>query len=331
MLNILVTGAAGFIASCLTDKLTGNPNYNVVGVDNFLTGSELKITKSKYNNYTFIKADINKLEEVEALFQAYHFDYIFHYAAVVGVQRTLNHPLMVLNDIEGFKHILNLASKNGVKRFFFSSSSEVYGEPVEMPQRELTTPLNSRLPYAIVKNLGEAFCRSYHQEYGLNYTIFRFFNTYGPKQSKDFVISKFIRQALRGENITIYGDGSQTRTFCFHKDNIDACVNAFEKNLFVNEVVNIGNDHETSVLDLAKLIIKMTGASSEIEFLPALKEGDMTKRQPDVSNMNKLLNRPFTSLSEGISMIIQSPDFYPLNDLSREKTNFKIKKDTVKA
>lgn len=329
MINILVTGAAGFIASCLTDKLVENPNYNIVGVDNFLTGSPLKIAKSDYSNYTFIKLDVNKRREVERLFDEYHFDYIFHLAAVVGVNRTLDFPLKVLKDVEGFKNIFKNAAKNGVKRIFFSSSSEVYGEPVEMPQRELTTPLNSRLPYAIVKNLGEAYCRSYHQEYGIDYTIFRFFNTYGPKQSKDFVISKFIRQALKGEDITIYGNGLQTRTFCYFKDNIDACVAAFESNKYVNDVVNIGNDKEISVIELAKLVVLMTRSSSNIVHLPSLNEGDMSRRQPEITKMRTLLNRPFTSLSDGISMIIQSPIFYQLNEIERPKHNFKIEKKVV--
>src|SRR5437588_12842334 len=122
---------------------------------------------------------------------------------------------MVLDDIKGIQNVLHLAKNTGVKRVFFSSSSEVYGEPVEFPQNEFTTPLNSRLPYAVVKNVGEAFLRSYKQEFDLDYTIFRFFNTYGPKQSSDFVMTKFIKAALANDRITIYGDGSQTRTFCY--------------------------------------------------------------------------------------------------------------------
>ena len=111
------------------------------------------------------------------------------------------------------------------------------------------------LPYAIVKNIGEAFLRSYHKEFSLNYTIFRFFNTYGIKQTKDFVVSKFISAALKNEDIPIYGDGSQTRTFCYIDDNIEACLNAFYQEKFVNDVVNIGSDQETKIIDLANLII----------------------------------------------------------------------------
>ena len=117
---------------------------------------------------------------------------------MVGVKRTLENPLKVLEDIKGIQSVLHLAKNTGVKRVFFASSSEVYGEPVEFPQNEFTTPLNSKLPYAIVKNVGEAFLKSYYLEHGLNYTIFRFFNTYGPKQSTDFVMSKFLRAAPEG-------------------------------------------------------------------------------------------------------------------------------------
>lgn len=137
--------------------------------------------------------------------------------------------MLVLQDIEGIRNMLHLSKNTGVKRLFFSSSSEVYGEPVQFPQNELTTPLNSKLPYAVVKNVGESFCRSYYQEYGLNYTIFRFFNTYGPRQSVDFVMSKFLRAAMLGQDITLYGDGSQTRTFCHVDDNIEVTLRCLEE------------------------------------------------------------------------------------------------------
>jgi len=187
---------------------------------------------------------------------------------------------------------------------FFSSSSEVYGEPVEFPQNEHTTPLNSRLPYAIVKNVGEAYLRSYKQEYDLDFTIFRFFNTYGPQQSNDFVMSKFITAALSNTDITIYGDGSQTRTFCYIDDNVDACLSAFYNNKVLNDVVNIGTDDEITILDLARRIIDITDSSSKIVFLPALKEGDMTRRCPDNSKMKELLSRPLTPLEDGVRKLI---------------------------
>lgn len=315
MINILVTGGAGFIPSCLTDELIKNSEYNIVAVDNFLTGNKQKISKSEFNNFKFIEADCNNFDQMKSLFDAHQFDYVFHYAAVVGVKRTTANPLMVLEDIEGLKNIFKLSAEAKVKRIFFSSSSEVYGEPVELPQNEKTTPLNSKLPYAIVKNMGEAFCRSYSQAYDLDYTIFRFFNTFGPKQSPDFVMSKFIKQALNNEDITIYGDGSQTRTFCYVDDNIAATVKAFKEDRFINDVINIGNDKETSILDLAKTIIDITGSQSKIAFLPPLKEGDMTRRQPNAENMRGLLGREFLPLKDGIEKVIDSNIYKELNGL----------------
>ncbi len=309
MTKILVTGGAGFIASELAAKLAQNPNNDVVVVDNFVTGSESKIPNSEHGNVHFIKCDVNSFQDISGVFYAYRFDYVFHYAALVGVQRTLNHPVAVLDDIDGIRNVLRLSKNTGVQRVYYSSSSEVYGEPVEIPQNEMTTPLNSRLPYAIVKNLGEAFLRSYHQEYGLSYTIFRFFNTYGIKQSKDFVISKFIKAALSNEDITIYGDGSQRRTFCYIDDNIDACLEAFYSNKFVNDVVNIGSDKEISIYDLANLVVDITGSGSQIVHEPPLKEGDMQRRMPDISKMKELLGRDLLPLDEGVKRVIANTEY----------------------
>ncbi|MBL7926786.1 MAG: NAD-dependent epimerase/dehydratase family protein [Bacteroidia bacterium] len=306
-MKILVTGGAGFIGSWMAAKLADNAQNQIVIVDNLLTGRTENIPTSKHNNVKFIKADVNDFKDISSIFHSYSFDYVFHYAAVVGVQRTLQHPSWVLNDLTGLKNVLNLSKNTGVKQIYYSSSSEVYGEPVEYPQNEHTTPLNSRLPYAIVKNVGEAYLRAYKQEYDLDFTIFRFFNTYGPGQSTDFVMSKFLNAALKNNDITIYGDGMQTRTFCFILDNIEACYNAFDKKLFVNDVVNIGNDIETSVLELAQTIIKLTGSKSNIVHLPPLNEGDMTRRQPDITKMHDLLQRPLASLENGIKLLMKMP------------------------
>jgi nucleoside-diphosphate-sugar epimerase len=304
MARILVTGGAGFIPSEIAIRLAQDPSNEVVVVDNLLTGDLRKLPLSEFPNLHFIKCDVNHFEDISSVFYAYRFEYVFHYAAVVGVKRTTDNPVMVLRDIDGIRNVLDLSKNTGVKRVFFSSSSEVYGEPVEIPQNEHTTPLNSKLPYAIVKNLGEAFLRSYHKEYGLEYTVFRFFNTYGPKQSKDFVVSKFIRAALHGEDITIYGDGSQTRTFCYIDDNIDACLNAFRNNEVLNDVVNIGSDVEISILELAKMVIALTGSASKVVHLPPLEEGDMTRRMPDVKGMRQLLGREPKPLKQGLELIL---------------------------
>lgn len=309
MNKILITGGAGFIAGALAEKLSEDAANFIVIADNLSTGSKEKIPFSKHNNIKFIRCDVNKLSDITSVFHAFSFDYVFHYAALVGVKRTLQHPVKVLRDISGIKNILNLSKNTGVKRVYYSSSSEVYGEPVEIPQNELTTPLNSRLPYAIVKNVGEAFLKAYKTEFDLDYTIFRFFNTYGPKQSKDFVVSKFIQSALKNEPITIYGNGSQTRTFCYISDNIEATTRLFYENLHINEVINIGNDKETSILELAKLILELTQSKSEIQFLPPLEEGDMSRRCPDISKMRGILNRELVPLETGLKSIIENPKF----------------------
>ena len=309
MPKILVTGGAGFVPSALVNHLARDPENKVTAVDNLTTGDLRKLDLNSAQPPRFIKCDVNNFEDISGVFYATNFDYVFHYAAVVGVKRTTDHPVSVLNDIDGIRNVLNLCKNTGVKRVFFSSSSEVYGEPVEFPQNEHTTPLNSKLPYAIVKNIGEAFLRSYQREFGLDYTIFRFFNTYGPAQSKDFVVSKFIRAALKGEDITIYGDGSQTRTFCFIEDNIAATVAAFTGKAAVNDVVNIGNDKETSILELARLIVEMTGSSSKIIHLAPLKEGDMTRRMPDITRMRQLLGRDLLPLRKGLEHILADTSF----------------------
>jgi UDP-glucose 4-epimerase len=305
MNKILVTGGAGFIGSALAEKLIANPDNYVVIVDNLSTGNIGKLPNLPKTNWRFIKCDVNDYTEIAPVMTTYQFDYVFHFAAVVGVLRTQQYPVSVLRDIDGIKNVLSLSKNTTVKRVFFSSSSEIYGDPVEMPQNVYTTPLNSRLPYAVVKNIGEAFLRSYKQEYDLDYTIFRFFNTYGPKQSRDFVISKFMLAALNNRDITIYGDGLQTRTFCYIDDNVDTCLTAFYENKVMNGVINIGGNREVTIQELAEIIIRETGSKSKIVHVDPLKEGDMRRRQPDNSDMKALLNRPLIKVDEGIRKIIE--------------------------
>jgi UDP-glucuronate decarboxylase len=303
MATILITGGAGFIGSALASELASDSSSVIVIVDNLETGSESKVPALP--NVFFHQADVNELDQLRHVFEQYRFDAIFHYAALVGVKRTLENPVKVLRDIDGIRNVLHLAKEQQVKRVFYSSSSEVYGEPVHIPQHEHTTPLNSRLPYAVVKNVGEAFLRSFSQEYGMEYTIFRFFNTYGPLQSHDFVVSRFILAALSGQDVQVYGDGSQTRTFCYVDDNVQATANAYRKNLFVNDVVNIGSDYEISVLTLANEVVKRCNSSSQVIHLPPLEEGDMTRRKPEITKMRELLGRELTPLGTGLSKVIE--------------------------
>jgi len=304
MQSILLTGGAGNIGSALARALLRNRDASVVVADNLLTGSIEKV-RIDAPNFTFVKSDCNDFDDISSLFYRFRFTHVFHFAAVVGVQRTLANPLLVLRDITGIENILRLSKNTGVERVYFASSSEVYGEPFEIPQNENTTPLNSRLPYAVVKNLGEVYLRTYEREFGLPYTIFRFFNTYGPRQSEDFVLPRFVRAALAGTPLQIYGDGAQTRTFCYVDDTVEACVKTHLSKSYENDVVNVGSDVEMTILQLAKAVIKATQSTSRLEFLPPLPEGDMSRRCPDISKMRHLLDRPLVPLEEGIARLVE--------------------------
>ena len=303
MARILVTGGAGFIASDLALRLASDPQNEVVVVDDLLTGDLAKL-RPMTENMRFIKCDVNRFEDISGVFYAHRFQYVFHYAAVVGVKRTIENPVMVLRDIDGIRNILDLSKNTGVQRVIYASSSEVYGEPVEVPQNEQTTPLNSKLPYAIVKNIGEAFLRSYQREFGLDYTIFRFFNTYGPKQSADFVISKFIRAAMAGDDITIYGDGSQTRSFCYVADMVDGLIRLMESDVRDMQPVNLGNPEEVTINELCEVLGGMIEGPMQVEMRP-LPVDDPRRRRPDITRAKSLLGwQPTTPLRRGLERTI---------------------------
>ena len=304
--RILVTGGCGNIGSAVARRLVQDPANWVTIVDDLSTGYLSHLPDRRLPNWRYVKLNVNSFGDLSSVMTSTPFDAVFHYAAVVGVQRTLANPLAVLRDIDGIRNILDLSKNTGVKRVFYSSSSEVYGEPVEFPQNELTTPLNSKLPYAIVKNLGESYFKSYEREYGLPYTIFRLFNTYGPRQSDDFVLPKMVEAAMAGHALPIHGDGMQTRTFCYIEDHVDFTMKVFYDLLFINDTVNVGSSQEITILDLARLIIARVGGSSRIVHLPALTEGDMTRRCPDNAKMRAVLGRDLMPLPEGIDAVIAS-------------------------
>ena len=302
--RILITGGAGNVGGSLARELVRRGNADVLVVDNLQTGSLDKLP-SAGDRFSFIRADVNEYTDIAPVFFGFRPDFVFHYAATVGVERTTQNPMMVLDDIAGIRNVLTLSKGLGVSRIFYSSSSEVYGEPVEFPQKEDSTPLNSRLPYAVVKNVGEIFVKTFQREFGLPFTIFRFFNTYGPLQSTDFVVSRFVTQAIKGEDITIYGDGSQSRTFCYVDDNVEFQIACLDRGLHENETVNVGSDHELSVLELAKLVVDRLGSTSKVVNLPALKEGDMRRRVPDNGKMREALRRDLVSIEEGIDRVAE--------------------------
>jgi UDP-glucose 4-epimerase len=303
-MNVLVTGGAGFIGSSLVARLLNVDDVNVTVIDNLSTGFLSNLDSDE--RVKFIHCDVNDSEDLAAVFLVGRFEYVFHFAAVVGVARTLSNPISVLSDLDGIRNILKLSKNTGVRKVFYASSSEVYGEPVSLPQHESVTPLNSRLPYAVAKNVGEVYCRAFYQEYRLPYQILRFFNTYGPKQSDDFVVSRFIRLALANSDIHIYGDGTQTRTFCFIDDNIECVVRMLTEGFHSHPVVNIGSDVCVSINELANLVIRLTDSKSRILYLPPLPEGDMSRRQPDNSIMKSILGRPLISLEDGLKIVLRN-------------------------
>jgi len=302
--TILVTGGAGFIGSNLINELLKH-SCRVICFDDLSTGSPANLSDfSDHRNFIFIKGNVNNFGEIKKVFEENKIDYVFHYAARVGVIRTIEKPLEVLEDIEGIKNILKLSLEHQAGKVVFSSSSEVYGEPVQFPERE-DGHLNPKLPYAVVKLVGENFLKSYYHTYGLKTCSLRFFNAYGPKQdssSYGFVTGVFIRQALKGEPLTVFGDGSQTRDFVFIEDNVQASILALLKEESDGQSINIGTGRPLTIIDLAELIIKISGRQDlKIDFKPLRKEGEVIHRFPDVTKMRQLLGySPKHSIEEGL-------------------------------
>lgn len=307
--KVLVTGGAGFIGSHLCETLleTGN---SVVCIDNLSTGSLENLDSFRATkDFKVVRGDVTVLNELKQIFNEDDFDFVFHHAAVVGVNRTLEDPLNVLNDIEGIKNALRLSNEFGVEKFIFASSSEVYGNPVEIPECE-DGHVNPKLPYAAVKLIGEQYCRAYYETYGLRTTPLRFFNVYGPRQESTpygFVVGIFIKQVLAGMPPTIFDDGSQTRDFVYVKDNIDLTIMAAETKATDGEILNIGTGKPTTIIDLAEMIIELCNKKEKLvpEFLPA-RTNEIKHRFPDISKMMQLLgHRPKYKLDEGLRETIE--------------------------
>jgi len=300
--TVLVTGGAGFIGNYLCRRLLKD-GHKVICFDNLSTGS-LENIQDIQDQVVFIKGDANRYEDLKKVFDAFPVDTVFHYAAVVGVKRTLEDPVSVMKDLNGIQWILEFSKVHQVKKVVFSSSSEVYGEPVEIPEIE-TGHVNAKLPYAVVKLAGEKWLQAYHQMHGLNTTSLRFFNVYGPRQESSpygFVVGIFIKQVLGGKAPTIFGDGSQTRDFVYIDDNIEAAIHAMESKKTAGEVINIGTGRPTTILDLAEDVILLAGKENELKvnFLGDIRN-DVKHRFPDVSKMKSLLDfRPQYRLLDGL-------------------------------
>lgn len=302
--TVLVTGGAGFIGSHLTERLL-ELGAKAIVVDNFSNGREENLKDVLRNkNLKIIKGDVNDYETVKKIFARHKIDYVFHYAAVVGVKRLEEQPMEMLNDIEGIKNVLNFALKHKIKKTIFASSSEVYGEPLSLPEKEDGVH-NPRDVYALVKLIGENLIQIYYEKYKLPACALRLFNVYGPRQNSSpygFVVGIFINQVLKGKPPTIFGDGLQTRDFIYIKDNVEAAVSALLNEKTNGQIINIGIGRQTTIMDLAERIIRLSGKTLKPKILPSRKI-EIRYRCPDVAKMKKILKfTPGYSLDEGLKL-----------------------------
>lgn len=306
MKSALVSGAAGFVGSHLVDRLL-EEGFAVVGVDNFITGKEENLNSAKSNSkFSFLDLDV--VSEIPDL--GMKFDYIFHAASPASPPKYFEYPIetMMVNSI-GTKNLLDLAEKNN-SRFIFFSTSEVYGDPLEHPQRESywgnVNPIGPRSIYDEAKRFGEALVAQYVREKKVNAGIIRIFNTYGPRLDPHDgrVVSTFIRQAINGEALTVNGDGNQTRSFCYITDLIDGIFKMAESHEF--GPINLGNPNEMTLNELIKEISKLLSKNLDTTNLPELKD-DPVRRKPDISLAKEKLGwEPKVSLTQGLQLLINS-------------------------
>ena len=303
MPRAVITGAAGFIGSHLSETLL-NRGWSVVGVDNLLTGSTQNIAHLANRDFLFIKHDVTNYIYVEG-----PVDVVLHWASPASPIDYLELPIPTLKvGALGTHKALGLA-KHKKARFVLASTSEVYGDPLEHPQKETywgnVNPIGPRGVYDEAKRFAEAITTAYHRYHGLDTKIVRIFNTYGPRMRlhDGRAVPAFMSQALRGEDVTIFGSGTQTRSFCYVTDLIDGILRLMESAL--NEPVNIGNPHEMTIEEIARTIIRMTGSSSKLVYRP-LPEDDPKVRQPDITKARTLLGwEPKVSLEEGLTKTLE--------------------------
>ncbi|MFH1292399.1 MAG: UDP-glucuronic acid decarboxylase family protein [bacterium] len=301
MKNILVTGGAGFIGSHLCDQLLQQKN-RVICVDNFLTSTKNNIEHLLSNdNFKFIEHDI-----IEPLFIEEHIDQVYNLACPASpIHYQKNAIRTVKANTVGMINMLGLA-KNKKARILQASTSEVYGDPDVHPQFEdyhgNVNPIGPRACYDEGKRCAETLCFDYQRTHGLEIKIVRIFNTYGPRMASNDgrVVSNFIIQALKGQNITVYGDGGQTRSFCYVDDMVEGMIRMMESNKEITGPINLGNPEEFTIKQLAEKIIELTGSSSRIVY-QNLPQDDPKQRRPDISKAKGLLGwHPQVRLEQGL-------------------------------
>ncbi len=302
-MRVLITGAAGFLGSHLADRFL-REGHHVVGLDNFITGSPDNIAHlSGHERFEFIRHNISTYTYVAGAL-----DGILHFASPASPIDYLEHPIATLKvGALGTHNALGLAKAKGA-RFFLASTSEVYGDPLVHPQPESywgnVNPIGPRGVYDEAKRFAEAMTMAYHRAHGVDTRIVRIFNTYGPRMRPDDgrVVSNFIVQALKGEPLTMYGDGSQTRSFCYVEDEVEGIYRLF---LHGDErPMNIGNPKEFTVRQLAEVVLELTGSSSPLTFRE-LPVDDPKVRQPDITRAREILGwEPRVELREGVRRTI---------------------------
>jgi dTDP-glucose 4,6-dehydratase len=300
--RVVITGAAGFIGSHLSDALLDR-GYAVVGIDNLLTGDLANIAHIKNRDFEFIKHDVTNYINVEGPVYA-----VLHWASPASPIDYLELPIPTLKvGALGTHKALGLAKAKGA-RFVIASTSEVYGDPLEHPQKESywgnVNPIGPRGVYDEAKRFAEAMTTAYHRYHGLDAKIVRIFNTYGPRMRvKDgSAVPAFMSQALRNEDVTVFGDGSQTRSFCYVSDLVDGIIRMMESG--ENSPINIGNPAEMTIKQIAETIIEMTGSKSKIVYRP-LPVDDPKVRKPDITRARTLLGwEPKVDLREGLTKTI---------------------------
>lgn len=314
-MRVLVTGAAGFLGSHLVDRLLCE-GHSVLGVDNLSTGTPENLAHlAGENRFRFEERDICRP------FDPGPVDYVFNFASPASPPQYLRLGIDTLRvGSAGVENTLEIARLYGAG-YLQASTSECYGEPLEHPQRESywgnVNPVGPRSVYDEAKRFAEAMVMAYHRTHALNTHLVRIFNTYGPRLHPDDgrVVSNFIVQALRGEPLTIYGDGTQTRSFCYVDDLIEGIVLLSKSSEHLP--VNIGNPDEFTVLECAQQVLELTGSKSELHFL-AMPEDDPTRRRPDISKAGELLGwQPHTSLRAGL---VESIAFFRKLEDSRNRT-----------
>lgn len=308
--KIVITGVAGFLGSHLAKELIDEGNW-VIGIDNFLTGEKENLAHIDTNQFVLLdldtcSQDLSKHPLLEAV------DEIYHLASPASPKSYQANPLKTIKvNTQGTENMLKLARKNNAK-IVYTSTSEAYGDPKITPQKETyrgnVNTWGPRACYDESKRLGEVYCYLYYTLYDVKVKVARIFNTYSAGLASDDgrVISNFVTEALTGNNITVYGDGTQTRSFCYVTDTISGLKQLMEKDEAAGQIINIGSPDEIAILDLAKKIKLLTKSESQIVFQP-LPTDDPLTRKPDITKAGMLLNwAPVVSLEEGLKATIQA-------------------------